>query len=67
MDKIREIPLQYTRRIPLVEKLCPTCNSTFEGPKVRIYCSDECRRKADWAQNGKARNARRKDRKDEAK
>lgn len=56
MTKFKEV----TRRIPLVEKVCPTCGTTFEGPKVRVYCSYPCARKAQWARNGAKYNANRK-------
>lgn len=58
--KVREVALKFTRRIPLVEKVCPVCGSTFEGPVQSMYCSEPCRRRADWAKHGKERNARRK-------
>jgi uncharacterized Zn finger protein (UPF0148 family) len=65
MDRVREVPLQFTRRIPLTEKTCPACGTVFEAPAQRVYCSPQCRYRADWARHGQQRNARRKARKEQ--
>ncbi len=38
----------YTRRVTLVEKTCPVCGKTFEGVKIRKFCSRACQTKADY-------------------
>jgi len=48
-EKIVEVTLQ--RHIPLIEKVCPTCEKTFTGAKVARYCSVACRNKAAYWRN----------------
>jgi hypothetical protein len=56
-EKIVEVTLQ--RHIPLIEKVCPTCEKTFTGAKVARYCSIACRNKAAYHRNPEAYRASR--------
>jgi endogenous inhibitor of DNA gyrase (YacG/DUF329 family) len=38
----------YTRRVTLEKKTCPVCGKTFEGVKIRQFCSSACQKKADY-------------------
>ena len=38
----------YTRRVTLEEKTCSVCRKTFEGVKIRKFCSRSCQNKADY-------------------
>ena len=38
----------YTRHVTLEEKTCPVCGKTFEGVKIRKFCSRACQNKADY-------------------
>jgi len=67
MDNVREIKLQFTRRIPLIEKACPICGMTFAGPAQRKYCSSRCVQRHDWAEHGAERNARRNEKRRQAR
>ncbi|NLI01202.1 MAG: hypothetical protein GX446_17095 [Chthonomonadales bacterium] len=67
MDRVREIKLQFTRRIPLMDKVCPVCGATFAGPSQRKYCSDRCVNRRDWAEHGADRNARRRAKREQAR
>ena len=42
----------YTRKVTLEEKVCPTCGKTFEGVKIRKFCSRACQNKADYNRHG---------------
>ena len=56
----QKIQVSYVRRVPLVEKTCPVCGQKFEGVKIRKFCSQACRNKADYARNADTyRKARR--------
>jgi hypothetical protein len=60
MENVRTIQLAFTRKIPLVSKTCPVCAKEFEGPRIRVYCSKPCAKKAQWARGGKKWNANRR-------
>lgn len=42
----------YTRRVTLEEKTCPICGKTFEGVKIRKFCSRACQNRADYERHG---------------
>jgi hypothetical protein len=68
MDKpVKETPVSFTRRTPLVEHVCPVCGNTFQGSKLAVYCSTVCQKKAAWQRNGAKYVALRKAKKGEAK
>ncbi len=52
MGKYRVVQVKTERKIPLFEKVCPVCGTKFEGPAQRDYCSDKCRKKANWQRHG---------------
>jgi hypothetical protein len=55
------VPMQFVRRYKLTEHVCPVCVKTFQGPKLRVYCSQECVRKAAWERHGAEWNENRKE------
>jgi len=66
-EKVRVIEQQvksyaYTRHVTLVPKVCPVCQSTYEGLKISRFCSRACQQKANYerhaAQYREARMAR---------
>lgn len=63
MDKIVEV--HFVRRYQQVTRTCVWCGHTFEGPKLRRYCSDKCRQNAAWHRNGAAYRATLKARKEQ--
>ncbi len=62
----KDVTIKFVRRYTLEEHVCPVCQTAFQGPRLRVYCSPECSRKAAWTRNGDryntARNERRKQR-----
>jgi ribosomal protein S27AE len=50
--KIVEVTL--TRRIPLTEKVCSQCGTSFMAMKIQQYCSKACARKASYWRNPEA-------------
>jgi hypothetical protein len=48
----KEVSVRFVRHYALVKHTCPECDSEFVGPRVRRYCSVECRRRAAWKRNG---------------
>ena len=61
MEKpVKEVQMQFTRRVPLFDHVCPVWNTTFQGAKIAVYCSVPCRKKAAWQRHGKEYNANRK-------
>ena len=61
MDKpVREVQMQFTRRVPLFDHVCPFCGTTFQGAKLAVYCSEPCKKKAAWERHGAEYNAKRK-------
>lgn len=51
---VKTITVQTERKIPLFEKVCPTCGETFMGAKVARYDTVACRQKANYKRNKKA-------------
>ena len=54
------VSMQFVRRYTLTEHICPVCDTPFQGPKLRVYCSAECVRKAAWGRHGAEWNENRK-------
>jgi endogenous inhibitor of DNA gyrase (YacG/DUF329 family) len=52
-EKVKEVPVSYTRKVRLVEKTCPVCGKKFEGVKIRKFCSRSCQNKADYERHAK--------------
>ncbi len=51
---VKTITVQTERKIPLFEKVCPTCGATFTGAKVAVYDTVACRQKANYKRNREA-------------
>jgi len=42
------IGAQLSAQRKRIEKVCPSCNTTFQGVKIAKYCSNKCRQKAKY-------------------
>jgi len=51
--------MEIVRRLPLEQKMCPTCEKEFWGPAIRKFCSTSCRNKAAYYRNPEAYRASR--------
>jgi len=40
------------RRIRVFPKKCPVCGKDFTGPKIKVFCSRACVRKATYQKHG---------------
>src|SRR5262245_46809962 len=58
-QKVKVVQVHTERRIPLFEKTCPICGTTFEGAKVARYCSQACSNKANYQNHLEARRQQR--------
>lgn len=61
IEKAVEVPVAFMRRYKIESHVCPACGQEFEGPRVRVYCSRDCYRKAAWERNGPKANERRRE------
>ena len=59
-EPVKEVAVSFTRRIPQVEHICSKCEKAFQGAKIKVYCSEKCRKAAAWDRNGDKYNAGRK-------
>lgn len=50
-ETVKEVAVSFTRRLRLEEKTCPQCGASFQGVKIKKFCSRECQRKADYERN----------------
>lgn len=50
----------FVRQIPQTEHICPVCQKAFVAPRLRVYCSSDCKQKASWERNKTVFNARRR-------
>ncbi len=62
----KEVQVSFVRRYPLTEHTCPFCGKVFQAPRLRVYCSSECKQRASWERNGAEFNERRKAKQNEA-
>ena len=51
---VKIIQVTLERHIPLVEKKCVQCGTSFKGPKNKQYCSRACVQKAAYHRNPEA-------------
>lgn len=63
----KEVSVAFVRHYTLVEHTCPVCNTVFTAPRLRVYCSPACTRKAAWERHGAEWNANRKARRKQVK
>ena len=63
MEPVKRVTVQFERKYTLIEHTCPVCQMVFEGARLKVYCSPECRAKANWERNGAELNAKRKTKK----
>lgn len=61
----KTVSVSFVRRYKLVEHSCPICEKVFQAPRLRVYCSSECKQKAAWERNGATFNERRKNKQQE--
>jgi hypothetical protein len=64
-EKQKEVHVSLIRRYTLIQHTCPVCGTEFEAPRLRVYCSQTCYRKAAWERNGQKANARRRAKRNE--
>jgi hypothetical protein len=60
--KEKAMEVTVTRRVKLLEKVCPNCGKTFWGPKVRIYCTGRggaCANRASYLKHAEQRRQQR--------
>ena len=50
----------FVRHIPQTEHVCPMCEKVFNAPRLRVYCSSDCKQKASWERNRTEFNERRR-------
>lgn len=58
----KEMEITVTRRVKLLEKVCPACGTTFWGPKVRVYCTGRggtCANRANYLKHAEQRRRHR--------
>ena len=59
----KEVEITVTRRLKLIEKVCPVCGKRFWGPKVRVYCTGRggvCANRANYLNHAEARRVHRR-------
>ena len=61
-EKTKKVNVAYVRTLRLIEKICPVCGKTFEGVKIRKFCSRACQNKADYDRHGEEYRQARMDR-----
>lgn len=64
LPREREMEITVTRRIKLLEKVCPVCGKTFWGPKLRVYCTGRggvCANRANYRKHAEARRQQRRE------
>jgi hypothetical protein len=59
--KVREIPVQFVRRMELVEKKCVQCGDTFTGTKKARFCGLPCKNRWNYFHHVEARRAARRE------
>lgn len=59
-EQKHEVSVSFVRRYSQTAHTCPVCNTAFTGPKLRVYCSTECKQKAAWERHGAEWNENRK-------
>ncbi len=57
----RERVITATRKVRLVEKSCAHCGQPFFGRSFQRFCSQLCKRRADYAAHAERRRAARRE------
>jgi len=65
MPKEKQVEVKFIRHYKLTEHTCPVCGTVFQGPRLRVYCKDECKQKAAWSRHGAEWNENKKRRRSE--
>ncbi len=60
IQKEKSVEVSFVRRYKLVEHICPTCETVFLAPRLRVYCTDSCKQKAAWGRHGAEWNENKK-------
>ena len=60
MLKEKQVEISFVRHYKLTEHTCPVCETVFQAPRLRIYCSLECKQKAAWSRHGAEWNENKK-------
>ena len=63
----KSVSVQFVRQYTITEHICPVCGTPFSGPKLRVYCTPRCVRKAAWARHGAEWNETRKAKRHQSK
>lgn len=61
-DAEKQVNVSFVRRYKQTGHTCPVCGKVFQAPRLRVYCSSECKQKAAWERHGAEFNQRRKTR-----
>ena len=56
----KQVSVSFVRRYKTSERSCPVCGTVFQAPRLRVYCSSDCKLKASWERNGAVFNERRR-------
>lgn len=59
-DTEKQVPVSFVRRYKLTDHTCPACQTVFQGPRLRVYCSAKCKQMAAWERHGAEFNERRR-------
>ena len=59
--RVKEIPVSFVRRLPLVDKACAVCGRPFRGASTRTYCGLVCKNRANYRQHAEQRRAERRE------
>ena len=59
--KVREVQVQFVRKMELVEKKCVQCGNTFTGTKKAKFCGLPCKNRWNYLNHAEARRATRRE------
>ena len=52
MPNEKQVEVSFVRHYRMTEHACPVCQKVFQAPRLRVYCSLECKQKAAWSRHG---------------
>lgn len=56
----KQITVSFVRCYKLTDHTCPVCGTVFQAPRLRVYCSLDCKQRASWERNRAEYNKRRR-------
>jgi len=60
-NKVREVPIQFVRKMELVEKKCVQCGHMFTGTKKARFCGLPCKNRWHYFNHAEARRTARRE------